>query len=297
MRHGLNTANGTEWVSLGWFRIDTSDPKENWVAYTDPTNPRVAPRWVQRGTKVSVQGSDRMARLDDARFLAPETPESLASVITEVKRLARDIVPIADLSGFSDAPIPASLAYQTSRVQAIQDLADVLDLVARINPDGLLTLAPKSPTGDAVWTVEVGSQGQIVDWGRKLDRAKIYNAVVSSGTTSEGVPVQGIALEEEGPFRWGGPFGRVPFGHSSPLINSEAAAQADAATRLERLASERVVPITVSCVMNAALELDDIAGVALPDITLTGPVVALSRPLLSAVMEMTLMVPRSQLWG
>lgn len=297
LRHGLNTGAGTEWVSLGWYRIDTSDPKENWVAYVNQANPRAEPQWVQRGMKVSVQGSDRLARLDDARFLSPEAPESLASVIGEIRRLARDIVPIADLTGFTDAPIPASLAYQTSRVSAIQDLADVLDLSARIDPNGLLTLVPKSPTGDAVWTVEVGTQGQVTDWGRKLDRAKIYNAVVSTGTTAEGLAVQGIALEEEGPFRWGGPFGRVPFGHSSPLLKTEEAARADAATRLERLARERVVPIAVNCVMNAALELDDIVSVVLPDATLTGPVVSLERSLLSRDMTMTLMVPRSQLWG
>lgn len=297
IRHGVRTGVNTEWVSLGWFRIDSSDPREIWVDYADPTDPAAEPMWVQRGSRVTANASDRMSMLDDARFLAPEAPASLASVITEIKRLARDIVPIADLSSFTDGPIPASLAYQTSRVQAIQDLADVLDLAARVNPDGHLTLVSKSPTGDPMWTVEVGSQGEVVDWGRKLDRAEIYNAVVSSGTTADGLPVQGVVQEQDGPFRWGGPFGRVPYGHSSPLITSEAAAQADAQTRLERLVQERVVPITVNCVMNAALELDDIVGVALPDATLTGPVISLSRSLLSASMEMTLMVPRSQLWG
>lgn len=298
IRQGIRTGStAVEWVSLGWYRIEECDPDETWAAYYDRTYPARAPRWVPRGVDVTVQAADRMARLDDARFLAPEAPVSLDSVQAEIVRLSRDIVPIADLSAFSDSPIPASVAYQSSRVQALQDLAGVLDKVVRINPHGALTLAPKSPSGSAVWTVEIGRNGHITGWNRKLSRSQLYNAVVSSGTTEEGVAVQAVATEPDGPLRWDGPFGRVPYGHSSPLITSEDSAGADAQTRLNRLIRERVVPITVSCTTNPALEVDDIVTLTLPDATLTGPVVVISRDLTDAVMSMTVMVPRTQLWG
>lgn len=297
VRCGLRTGAGLAgYVSLGWYRIDSSDPHESWDAYyrgqlaADPT-------WVARAVEVDVQASDGMARIDEARFLAPEAPESLSSVVEEIKRLARDHVPISDLSAVDDAPIPASIAYQTSRTQAIQDLADVIGMVARINPNGALALYPQSPTGDPVWTVEVGRNGQITGWQRKLDRSSLYNGVISSGTASDGVAVQGVSTEDTGPLRWGGPFGRVPYGHSSPLITSQDAAEADSYTRLQRLIRERVVPITVECVANPALELDDVVAIKLPDRTMTGVVTSITWPLPATLMTMVVTVPSSQLWG
>lgn len=298
IRCGIQTGPGaTEMVSLGWFRLDSSDPSEWWANYRPEAQPELPEVWVCRGVKVAVQASDRLSILDDNRFLAPESPSDLSSVITEIKRITRDLIPIADLSAIGDAPIPAGIAYQSSRIQAVQDLADVLGRVARMDPDGALTLVPKTVTGDPVWTVKVGrDDGQIIDWGRKLDRQRLYNGVVSSGTGPDGVPVQGVATEETGPLRWGGPFGRVPYGHSSPLITTGDIAQDDAFTRLARLIEERVVPVTVRCPANYALQLDDIVRVELPDATLDGPISSITWPLPGGEMVLVVMVPRSQLW-
>lgn len=297
VRCGLQTGAGLAgYVSLGWYRIDSSDPDETWDAYYRGVL-TAEPTWVPRAVEVGVEASDRMSRIDEARFLAPEAPASLSSVVAEIKRLARDHVPIADLTGITDAPIPASIAYQTSRTQAIQDLADVIGMVARMSPNGALALYPKVPSGDPVWTVEVGRTGQIIGWQRKFDRGSLYNGVISSGTTPEGVAVQGVATEDEGPLRWGGPFGRVPYGHSSPLITSQAAAEADAYTRLDRLIRERVVQITVQCVANPALELEDLVAIALPDRTMTGVVTSITWPLPATLMTIEVSVPRSQIWG
>lgn len=296
VRCGLRTGAGvTELITLGWFRIDVSDPQEWWKPYYD--TPSSEPRWAYLGTKVDVEASDRMAAIEDARFLVPEAPESLSSVLGEIVRLARGIVPIGDLSGISDTEIPASVAYQTSRTQAIQDLAGVLDRKARINANGALVLVPRTATGDPVWTIRVGRDGEVVDWNRKLDRRGLYNAVISSGTTAEGAPVQWPEQEASGPLRYGGPFGRVPYGHTSPLITSETAAQTDAATRLANLIRDRVVPIRVSCIANPALELDDLVEVVLPDKTLIGPVTAISWPIPATTMEFTVEVPRADIWG
>ena len=251
-----------------------------------------------KGVKVTAECSDHMFLIDRNKFTAPEAPVSLSSVLDEISRIARDNVLIADLDGIADAAIPGTIAYQSSRVQAIQDLADVLGLVARMDPDGALALYPKTPSGPAVWSVDVGrDQGKIINWNRELNPDGLYNAVISTGTTPEGVAVQGIALEETGPLRWGGPFGHVPYPHSSPLITSQEAAYADAQTRLARLVQERIVPITLSCSPNFALVLDDIVEVVLPDTTLQGPVSTITWPLPKGPMQMTVMVPRDQIWG
>lgn len=298
VRAGLQAAAGaTEMFSLGWYRLSKADPDEWWGSYPDPTDPENL-LWACKGVKVTADADDRLSYVDRYKFLAPEAPESLASVLTEIRRLVRDTVPVADWDDIDDAAIPATISYQASRLQAVQDLADVLGRVARMDPDGALMLYPKSPAGPAVWTVEVGpGKGKILNWNRPLDSAGLYNAAVSSGTTPEGVPVQGIVVENSGPLRWGGPFGRVPWLHSSPLITSQAAADADAETRLARLIRERVVPVVVATAPNFALLLDDIAELQLPDATLTGPVSAVTWPVPQGPMQMTVMVPADQLWG
>lgn len=298
VRCGLQAAVGsTELFSLGWYRLETSKPDEWWGSYPHPTDPDAPPLWVCKGVKVTTDASDHMSYVDRYKFLAPEAPASLTSVLTEIRRLARDTVPIADWTGIGDAPIPATISYQSSRLQAIQDLADVLGRVARMDPDGALMLYPKTSTGPAVWTVEVGpNTGKIMNWDRPLTSAGLYNAVVSSGATPEGIPVQGIVVEAGGPLRWGGPFGRVPYLYSSPLITSQAAADADAETRLSRLIRERVVPVVVRTAPNFALLLDDVVELALPDSTLTGPVSTITWPVPQGPMQMTVMVPADQLW-
>jgi hypothetical protein len=298
LRAGIEWSGGTEDVPLGWFRVDTAEPEEWWTSYDVQSGGETVTRWVRRGTQVTVQAADRMAVLDDDRFLVPESPKSLGSAKTEIIRLVRDLLPVADLDHVVDKAIPASIAYQTSRVEAVQALAAVLGCWARVNADGALTLTSLTPATEPVWTVTVNDpDSQILDWGRALDRAGLYNAVISSGTTDSGAPVQGVAIETTGPLRFGGPFGRVPYAHSSPLITTAAAAQADADSRLARLIQERVARVRLRCPANPALELGDTVRLELPDKALQGQVQAMTMRFPDATMEMTVTVPRTQIWG
>lgn len=293
VRAGVRWGGGSEDVSLGWYRIDQSTPAEWWTEYADAAGVK---RLVCRGTQVTTQCSDLMSGIDDDRFLVGESPASLASVKDEIRRLARDHVPIADLDHVTDATIPASVVYQTSRVGALQDLAAVLGCWAVMGADGALTLRPLLPSDTPVWTVSV-TEKQILDWDRSLTRADMYNAVISTGATSDGTPVQGMALEPSGPLRYGGPFGRIPFGHSSPLITSATAAQTDADSRLARLIRERVARVTIALPANPALELGDTIGVQLPDKHLTGQVHAITWAIPEGTMRVVVTVPRAQIWG
>jgi hypothetical protein len=293
IRYGFDRG---ESVSLGWYRIDASDPKERWVPYQDGDLSR-APLMVCQGALVSVDASDLMSLLDDARFVVPEAPASLTSVKTEITRLVRDYVPVDDLSAIADAAIPRSITYETSRVEALQALADVLSCWIRMSPGGGFTLVPKTPDPDPVWTVSIGTTGTITEFGRKLVRDGLRNGVVSKGQAADGTPVQGVAVEESGPLRWGGPLGTIAEEHSSNLLTTAAAAQADAEARLARLIRERVAPISVTCVANPALELDDTVALELPDRTLIGQVAQMTIPLPATTMSMVVMVPRAQLWG
>lgn len=294
VRAGVRYGATTEQVSLGWYRIDSADPQEWWVDYRQ--DPADAPLWVCQGMQVQVEASDRMSILGDARFLGPESPVSTASILGEIRRLARDLVPVADWTGKADGPVPAAIAYQTSRVEAIQDLADVVGYFARFNPNGALDLVPQTVSPTSVWTVSI-NEGDIVNWGGRLDRADLYNGVISTGQTAEGVPVQGAQVESAGPLRWDGPLGRIPYGHSSPLLTTNDIAQSDAETLLDRLIRERVAPVRVTCTANPALEWGDTVTLVLPRKTLVGTVKSITWPLPAKTMTMTVMVPRSQIWG
>lgn len=293
VRVGVGAGAGSaDMVSLGWYRIDSATPQEYYAEYR--TN--AGAEWVCRGMQVDTQGSDRMSLVDDDRFLSPEVPVSTLSVKAEIKRLVQGLIPVGNLDAVADAVIPASIAYQTSRVQAIQDLADVLGHVARIDPDGALELIPKAVSTTPVWTVSI-NENQVLDWARKLDRNGLYNGVISTGQKPDGTPVQASAVETDGPLRWDGPLGRIPYVHSSPLITTDAAAQADADTLLARLIREQVAPIVVTCVPNPALEWGDCVKLVLPDRELTGTVQSITWPLPVTSMTMTVLIPRTQLWG
>lgn len=256
-----------------------------------------APVWAPRGAQLQVQCSDRMSNVDDAQFLTPTQPASLTSVLAEVRNLCRDIVPVGDLSAVTDAAIPKAITYQSSRSQALTDLAASLGMTPRVDSDGALMLAPINPAGAAVWTLAVDSDSlpALVDWSRKFDRAGLYNAVVVQGTDPQGNPLQGFAVETVGPFAYGGAFGRVPYFHSDPLATTQAAVDATAATMLQTLVRQRAVTIPVTCPPNYALEVGDMVSLTLPDRTLTGAVVTVDITLGAATMTVGVAIPRDQL--
>lgn len=297
---------GTELMSLGWFRVDSYTTQEQYQPYQQgDSSPAV---WVARGSQVPVNCSDLMSLLVDAQFLAPEQPASLTSVITEIQRLAAEVpnVTVADLTGVTDAAIPASITYSQSRSDAITALAGVLACVPRMNGDGALTLVPITPTGSAVWTVSIAYDvlPPVSSWSRVGDRSGFYNAVVVGGTASDGTAIVGIATESTGPLRYAGPFGCVPYNVNDPLATTQSAADATAATRLSQLVAQRVVVIPVVLPCNPALETGDIITlqIASGDGTgetkiLTGPVQTIAWPLGVGTMTVGVAVPRADLWS
>lgn len=288
VRAGLQLSGSPELLSCGWFRINECDPQEWWAPYQLPDGEQ---RWALRGLQLTINAADRMCAVDDNQMLAPEQPASLTSVLNEIARLARDDVPIGEF-GVADAAIPSSIAYQQSRVANLQALADLLGRSARVDRNGALRLVTKSP-GASVWTVTVGDTA--VSWSNRLTRDGVYNGAVALGDGS--APVVGSAKEDVGPLRWDGPFGRVPTQHSSPLITNQTAATAAAKDKLRRSIQERMVPVTVQCPANPAIELDDVMTIVQPNRTLSGQVSSIALPLPLSTMTVVLMVPRPQLGG
>jgi len=295
LRAGVQYPDGSvELVSIGWFHLDTADVGEAWRQYHDAQTNTM--QWGQVGSQVQARGSDRMWYVDKARFLgSPEQPASLASVRAEITRLLQNIVPVGDLTNITDAAIPKSIAYQASRVDAIQSLANVIGASVRMSPNGAAVLKPIDP-GSSVWTVTAGVNGTDADWSKSLSSEDLYNAVITTGQAPDGTALVGVAQETAGPLRYGGPFGQVPYEHNNPLLSTQSAAALDAQTTLDRLIRQRVVPVTVTCPPNYALEGGDVVTIVLPDRTLTGPVTKITWTMPGKAMTMVVNVPRSQVW-
>lgn len=307
VRAGLELpGGGSEMMSLGWLRVDSYSTQEQYQPYQSGATD--APVWVARGSQVPVSCSDLMSLIQDAQFLAPEQPASLASVLVEIRRLAAEVpnVNVADLSAITDGPIPASITYAASRSDAITALAAVLGYTPRMNGDGALTLVPTVPSGAPVWTVSVSDSSvpPIASWSRVGDRSAFYNAVAVQGTAPNGTPIVGVATESTGPLRYGGPFGLVPFFVNDPLATTQASANATAATRLTHLAAQRTIVVPVTLPSNTALETGDIISVQIAagdgsggTKTLIGPVQTINWPLGVGTMTVGVAVPRADLWS
>lgn len=305
VRAGLQLpGGGTELMSLGWLRVDSYDTQEQYQPYSSGSSPA---QWVPRGSQVPVQCSDLMAAVVDARFLAPEQPASLSSVLAEIQRLAQSVpgLAVADFSGYTDAAIPASITYDSGRDAAIAALANVLGRVPYANPDGALDLRVAIPMGDPVWSVSVSDTNlpPVSSWSRRGDRSGFYNAVVVQGQDAAGNAIVGTATEDSGPLRYGGPFGCVPYFVNDPLATTQAAATATAQTRLAGLIAQRTVVVPVTLPPNYALEVGDVVAVEIvagdgtgETRTLTGPAQTIQWPLGSAAMQVGVAVPRTDLW-
>lgn len=290
VRAGVQLGGQPETCCLGSFRIETVDAGQEWRTYS-----RVdGVRWSASGGKISITGVDLAAVIQDAKFLAPEQPPG-GFIRAEVIRLCTDLVGVAAWPGVPDVAIPATVTYTDDRWAAICDLAAALDAIPYMDPYGYLGFRPAAP-GASVWTVTSGSEGVLISAPTKLTRQGIYNAVVSSGTSAGQVPVSQIRLETGGELAWGGPFGRVPYLHDSPLITTEAAADADALTTLARLVGRRSFAISVECACNYWLEVGDTVTLELPLGTVDGRITDLSWPLTPGAMSMTVTVPRALFW-
>lgn len=278
VRRGVVYGNGgTELVSLGWFLLQSVGAKEGFQRA--PSG-----EWISAGLALTVEGLDRMQRVAEGRFVQPESPQT-SSCRSEIQRLADSYIQLAAWPAIPDKPIPAGMTYGESRMEAIAQLASALGAQAYADADGSLALREVllvDPDGDPdpVVTFETGTTLLSVTY--QITRDGVYNAVVAKGERdTDQTPVQATAYEDTpgSPTRWGGPYGRVPTFFSSPIITSEAAAQAAARTRLDNLIRGRDRMVDVQVVPNPAIELGDTVEIVTPRVRFAGRVVAQTMPL------------------
>lgn len=260
-------------VPLGWWRIRTADPYEQWRVYHTSGEVRRVPG----GGSVTVQADEETATIEMDRLDAEVVRG--ATVLDEVRRLLADICPVVVHGGVTDMAAPASMVYDDSRLDAVTDLLARLGATYRMGPDRALEVVPATGVGP-VWTLAGGDEGVLVDVARSLSDDGVYNAAVSSGETTSGHPLVGRAFLDGGPLAYGGPFGHVPIFHRS-IATTQAGVVADAQTILANRQAAGEVDLSVTCLTHPGLQLHDL-------VTVLAPTVAGDEPIVGRVVGMSI---------
>jgi hypothetical protein len=277
LRQGLViTPHGrVELVALGWLRVQN-------VKVTERFRRNRAGVWVSGGAVLEVEALDRMAGVDDYRFLTPEQPAAGATCLAEIRRLVDGRLRIGTWPAVTDPAVPADLVYDDSRTTAIRALATAANVKAYVDRDGNLMIRPRAlaVTGDLTLTGD--PDGGLIAITAEWSRDGVANAVIARGEATDKAPVQAIAYEDDpsSPTRWDGPYGRVPAFYSSPVITTPAQAAAAATTRLNTYLAGRDRVVTMTAVPNPAADPGStVITVQTPRETMTGRLLAMDLPL------------------
>lgn len=236
-----------EKVLQGSFKVvKVSDPRESQV-----TN---GGRLITIGSSVGLTLADAFSVTDRERFPAPSSPMNLTSAWAEIARLTG--LPVT--KNVADAAIPRSVTYQESRLDAVFDLAALLDGIPYVNNLGQVAIQPN------VWGAEqdpltIGESGQIVELRPSdLTDDGIYNQVVVRSHDDSQVGILATAEVGSGPLRYGGPFGRVPYFASSQFVNTIPEAQAYADSLLPTVSSVPASSFLITCIPDPRREVGDV---------------------------------------
>jgi hypothetical protein len=251
VRRGLRYADGsTELMLLGRLRVESVN-------------------WGTLESSASLELADRMAQIRDEPFTAPypalgKTPAGAAvDIVTQVFGST-----IAYHTPFTPAGTLGDITWSAERTEALSALEQSYGAETYFDANGDFVFAQKpQDTDPAVWTVDAGDTGVMVNASESLDRTGVYNGVVVKGqAAADAPPVQALSTFDDAtsPIRWGGPFGHVAILADSTTVTTTAEAQA-AADSLLRLRLKQTRSLELTSAPNPALEAGDTILVRFPD--------------------------------
>lgn len=266
-RRGIRYGNGvTEWVSLGYHRINT--PSQDRA----PDGP------------IRVAGRDRMDGIVRARLVAPiqfPRTRTLSSVVDE---LILEVYPTAVIE-WDDATsgnlLGRTVTAEEDRFDFLDDLISAAGKIWWWDHRGHLRIAsPPDPT-TPVYDVSHGEGGVLLEVSRELTDEGVYNAVVATGEAADtDAPARAVVVDNNpaSPTYWLGSFGKVPRFYSSPFLTTDVQAKSAAESILAR---QLGLPYAVdfSMVPNPALEPYDPIRVTYPGRSETHVIERLTMPL------------------
>lgn len=251
---------GSETISLGWYRIQAWEEGDE-------------------GT-ISVSGNSLEALIQESRLLKPRTTGKGARYSDAFTGLLGGLLPL--LITADDTVRTSSEVFEEDRLEALRKLCESWPARMFVDDTGTLEVTPPfdDDNDTAVLTLTDGEGGTIVAAPRSGSREGVYNAVKASGEADgDKAPVSAVAYLRNGPRRWNGPYGNVPYFYTSPLLTTAAQARSAATTRLRNL-QQIANPVTVETPPDPRIQEGDVLDITTVDRgTLTARVDALSFPL------------------
>lgn len=239
---------------------------------------------------VNLTCSDLGADVVDARFLNPVRPGAggmPTTVLACIKKLIDEVHPgIAFntagvvLPGGVDPTVAPATNWPQERGDALDSLCTQLSGGCEwfIDMTGVANVHPLpaviSPGTEAVWIIDSGDVGVLIDRVMTEDRQGVYNGVNVTGEPVGGdTPAVGSWIDDnpDSPTRWGGPFGKVVTYYTGQNLSPNTTEGAHALARtlgLNSVASVRAVQVT--CVPNPKLGLGTIVRVYTADESIDG---------------------------
>lgn len=246
---GIAFPTSTEWCPLGVFPIQSAEATESGDSGR---------------TGISIAAPDRAQYLIDARFTAIEQSQA-SSVVGEISRLVAAGLPpgmpvMVDLTGSSTA-CPKQAYDDKDRAGAVQKLATSINAELFFDADGVPTLRPVPDASTTpVWSIDAGEGGVMISAKRAGSREHIFNAIIASGSASDGTSSAfGAAYDTNpaSPTYWDGPFGHKPAFFSSPVLTTSTQCILAATTMLATYVGAGWT-IDLSSIPNYALDLGDV---------------------------------------
>lgn len=226
-----------EAIGLGWFRIES---------------------WTDGDGTVDLECSSLEAVVAEARFLQPKVVAAGTAYETAFTTLLGTLLPVEITA--AAGKVTEAQTFEEDRLEALRTLVGLWPARMVVDDAGTLLVLPpyNDATDPVVLSLTDGEDGTVVHVPSSGNREGVYNAVRASGeATGDVAPVSAIVYLTDGPRRWNGPYGNVPYFFASPLITTTAQARAAAKTMLLRL-QVQAQPVTVTCVPDPRLQTGDV---------------------------------------
>lgn len=242
IRRGVRFSGGSvEWVSLGYFRINT-------VAQDEPPD-----------GPIRISGQDRMGSIVKARLVAPMQFGPLNTYGDVVDFLVLDAYPLATIEWDDDTDDDAlgrTLIVEEDRFKFLNDLVTSLGKIWYWDYRGFLVIEDPPDPANPVWEVNTGEGGILISMAREITSDGLYNAVVVTGEALDtAAPPRAVAYDNNpnSYTYWEGPFGKVPRFYNSEFITTTEQAQ-NTANALLREKLGAPYNVDFQSIVNPALE-------------------------------------------
>lgn len=219
--------DGTGWRTWGWYRL--ARPK-------------------REGAVIRCSGAGLLREAE--RFRLTESWQTVTGNTRAgvLRALLAGVLPVV-IDGVTDEAMPVTL-WEEDRLAAVWEIIESWPARAELREQTLWVLpawndaAPGTPTGQLV----DGAGGVLVELQPTEDNADPFNGYVASTVPAgDETAVVRLWTMPDGPMRWGGPYGRNPGFHASPLNPSDPAKLLAIAERLTR----RAVAVGMTCEFTA----------------------------------------------